>query len=108
MTTSAAKVEQRTIGEEAGQIGAQDAGPRVSDAVDAALDLVEDVALLQVAVSAVEPDRGGSDDGRAGFDSGGRCRGLREGNCVGQAQHRRQKKSALRLLSITHVWCVPC
>jgi hypothetical protein len=94
-----------TVREEAWQGRAQHALPRLCDAADAALDVVDDVLLLEVAVAAVPADGRGRDNGRADYDSRGDGRRVRQGDGARKTQRRAQQHPALRCVTTCHGDC---
>jgi hypothetical protein len=92
-----------TVSEEAWQRRAQDAFPRFCYAIDAALDIVDNVLLLEVAVAAVPADGRGSDDWGADYDSRGDSCRFRQSDGARETQCRAQQHPALRCVTTCHV-----
>jgi hypothetical protein len=81
----------RTFSEEAGQVLAQHTAPRLRNAIDAALDVVDNIPILQVAVAAVEANSRGRHNRGAHFDFRRHSRRLWQRNRARKAQSRAQQ-----------------
>ena len=77
-----------TLCEEAGQVCSQNAAYRVCIVLYATLDVVDDIPLLHIAVSPIEPDGRGSHNGRPNFDLGGNSCRLGHGDCTSETKCR--------------------
>ena len=92
-----------TLCEEAGQVCSQHAAYRGCVVIHAALDVVDDVPLLHVAVPPYEPDRRGSHNRRAHLDLGGDSCRLWQRECIGEAECRAQQESPLGCALVHHL-----
>lgn len=73
--------------------------------VYAALDVIQKVSSLKVAVAAVEADRGGSNNGRGNLDWSGCGRGVWQGGGMGKTERRSKEQCALLRACRHHSSC---